>query len=375
MDQNRGLGGLESLVMGQGLCTMCGACAGMCPYLEAFKGRIVKLHDCDLAEGRCYAHCPRTTLDLTALNRNRFGSEEIPVGLGFQNRILMARSLDPELLQRAQTGGVVSSLVVLALEEGLVDAAVLTQRGKDLLPSGRIVTCRDQVLDCAGSSYVASPSLAVLNKGPWNGQERIAVVGVPCQISALEKMKSCNLLQDAPAARRVVVSIGLFCTWALSYAPFIDFLKQKLPSQVVEAMDISPPPERILRVRTPSGTMEISVDEIRPFIQPACAFCADMTSELADLSVGTVEGEPGWNTLILRTQAGESLLEKALAKRLLEVKPLPSAHAEHLVQASMLKKRRALEAMKNVEDKQCGYLLADSRWLERVRLGTEGRQQ
>lgn len=375
MDQNRGLKGLESLVLGQGLCTMCGACARMCPYLEAFKGRIVKLHDCDLAEGRCYAHCPRTVLDLTALNRNRFGSEEVPVELGFHNRILMARGLDPELLQKAQTGGVVSSLVALALEENLVDAAVLTQRGKDLLPSGRIVTCREEVLECAGSSYVASASLAALNKGPWNGQERIAVVGVPCQISALEKMRSCELVQDAPAAKRVVLSIGLFCTWALSYAPFIAFLKHRLQSHVVEAMDISPPPERVLRVRTSGGTMEIPVDEIRPFIQPACGLCADMTSELADISVGTVEGEPGWNTLIIRTQAGESLLEKALVKQLLEVKPLPPAHVEHLFQASMLKKRRALEAIKNMEDKQCGYLLADSRWLERVRLGTEGRQQ
>lgn len=375
MDQNRGLKGLESLVLGRGLCTTCGACARMCPYLEAFNGRIVKLHDCDLAEGRCYAHCPRTALDLRALNQNRFGSQEVPVELGFHNRILMARSLDTELLQKAQTAGVVSSLVALALEEDLVNAAVLTQRGKDLLPSGRIATCREEVLECAGSSYVASPSLAALNKGPWNGQERIAVVGVPCQISALEKMKSCDLLQDAPAAKRVVLSIGLFCTWALSYGPFIGFLRHRLPSQDVEAMDISPPPERILRVRTSAGTMEIPVDEIRPFIQPACALCADMTSELADLSVGTVEGEPGWNTLILRTRAGESLLEKALAKQLLEVKPLPPRYVEHLVQASMLKKRRALEAIRNMEDKQCDYLLADPRWLERVKVGTEGRQQ
>lgn len=374
MDQNRALQGLEKLVLSRGSCTMCGACARMCPYLEAFNGRIVKLHDCDLAEGRCYAHCPRTALELAALNRNRFGSQEVPVEMGFQKRILMARGLDPELLRRAQTGGVVSSLVSLALEEGLADAAVLTQRGKDLLPTGRIVTCREEVLECAGSSYVASPSLAALNKGPWEGQERILVVGVPCQISALEKMKSCHLDQDAPA-RRVVFSIGLFCTWALSYGPFFSFLRQKLPSEVVEAMDISPPPERILSIRTSRHTVEVPVDEIRAFIQPGCALCADMTSELADLSVGTVEGEPGWNTLIIRTQAGESLLERALAKKILEVKALPEAKARHLAQASMLKKRRALEALGSSEKEQCGYLIADSAWIEKVRLGNKGGQQ
>lgn len=374
MDQNKGLKGLESLVLGRGLCTMCGACARICPYLETFNGRIVKLHDCDLAEGRCFAHCPRTVLDLAALNRNRFGSGEVPVELGFQKKLLMARGLDPELVGRAQTGGVVSSLVALALEEGLVDAAVLTQRGKDLVPSGRVVTHREEVLECAGSSYVASPSLAALNKGPWQGHERIAVVGVPCQISALEKMKSSELLQDSPA-KRVVLSIGLFCTWALSHAPFISFLKQKLVSEVVQSMDISPPPERILRVRTSAGMRQIPVEEIRPFIQPGCALCADMTSELADLSVGTVEGEPGWNTLILRTRAGESLLERAISKGILDVKSLPSENAQHLALASMLKKSRALEALKNMENGKCGYLIADAEWLERVKLGTEGSQQ
>ncbi len=374
MDQDRGLKALESLVLGRGLCTMCGACARMCPYLETFNGRIVKLHECDLQEGRCFAHCPRTALDLAALNRNRFGSEEVPLELGFQKRVLMGRGLDPGLRGKAQTGGTVSSLVALALEEGLVDAAVLTQRGKDLLPAGRIVSRREEVLECAGSSYVASPSLAALNKGPWQGHERIALVGVPCQIWALEKMRSCELNQDAPA-RKVVLSIGLFCTWALSYTPFVSFLRRKFPSEVVEAMDITPPPERILRIRTSSGSREVPVEEIRPFVQPACTVCADMTSELADLSVGTVEGEPGWNTLIIRTSAGESILDRALARGILEVKDLPAPNAQHLAQASMLKKRRALEAIKQMEDGKGGYLLADSRWLERVRLGTEGGEQ
>lgn len=374
MDQDRGLKALESLVLGRGLCTMCGACARMCPYLETFNGRIVKLHECDLQEGRCFAHCPRTALDLAALNRNRFGSEEVPLELGFQKRVLMGRGLDPGLRGKAQTGGTVSSLVALALEEGLVDAAVLTQRGKDLLPAGRIVSRREEVLECAGSSYVASPSLAALNKGPWQGHERIALVGVPCQIWALEKMRLCELNQDAPA-RKVVLSIGLFCTWALSYTPFVSFLRRKFPSEVVEAMDITPPPERILRIRTSSGSRDVPVEEIRPFVQPACTVCADMTSELADLSVGTVEGEPGWNTLIIRTSAGESILDRALARGVLEVKDLPAPNAQHLAKASMLKKRRALEAIKQMEDGKGGYLLADSRWLERVRLGTEGGEQ
>ncbi len=371
MDQNKGFRALASLVLGRDLCTTCGACAWICPYLDAFSARIVRLHDCDLAEGRCYAHCPRTGLELSHLNEKRFGSRDVPVELGFYSQIMMARAQDPGVLERAQTGGVVSSLVAMALEEGIVDAAVLTRVGKDLVPSGKIATSREEVLECAGSSYVASPSLATLNRGPWDGVGRISVVGVPCQVLALEKMKSCDLIQDAPA-RKVVLSIGLFCTWALSYGPFMNFLRQRIPWEIVESMDISPPPERIFRLKTSAGTREFPVEEIRPFIQPACALCADMTSELADLSVGTVEGEPGWNTLILRTEAGESLLEKAIARGILEVKALPPNYLQHLVEASILKKRRALERLRHMGEKEFKYLMADSSWLEAVESGPKG---
>jgi len=343
----------------------------MCPYLVAFNGRIVKLHDCDLAQGRCYAYCPRTELDLPALQRERFGSVQVPLELGVVRAMLMARARDPQLRERAQTAGVVSALVALALEEKLVDAAILTQRGRDLLPSGRKVTSREEVLQCAGSSYVASPTLAALNRGPWTAGERVAVVGLPCQVLALAKIRA-DLRDRTRPAPELVMTIGLFCTWALSHAPFLAFLRGRLGSEPILGMDISPPPERILRVRTRQGTRDIPVDEIRGFIQPTCSLCADMTSELADVSVGTVEGEPGWNTLILRTQAGESLLERAKDKGILEVKEMDQEHAANLAQASMLKKRRALARLRETGALDNGHLVVEPGWVERLIQGNEG---
>lgn len=361
MEQNKGMQGLQSLVLGRDLCTMCGACAGLCPYLQDWKGRIVKLHDCDLAEGRCYAHCPRTRVDLPGLYRAKFGDESIPLGMGVVKGLFMARARDQELRAKAQSGGVVSALVSLALEDGLVDAAVLTQRGEDLLPVGRKVTRKEEVLECAGSSYVAAPTLATLNRGPWEGQERIALVGVPCQVLALARMQACGLGQPGPASR-VELTIGLFCTWALSHGPFLAFLKERLDNEALHGMDISPPPERMLRVRTSLGIREIPVDEIRPFIRPTCSVCVDMTSELADLSVGTVEGEPGWNTIIVRTEAGGSLLDRALARGILDVRSLAEANQAHLLEASLLKKRRALANLRQRGELDCGYLVLEPGW-------------
>jgi len=46
-------------------------------------------------------------------------------------------------------------------------------------------------------------------------------------------------------------------------------------------------------------------------------------SELSDLSVGTVEGEEGWNTVIVRTARGEDLLNRAESKGALETRVYP----------------------------------------------------
>ena len=75
---------------------------------------------------------------------------------------------------------------------------------------------------------------------------------------------------------------------------------------------------------------------------PTCAYCLDMTSEFADISVGSVEGIEGWNTVIVRTDAGAELMEMAKAKEKLETDTIPPQNLAHLKEASLLKKKRAL---------------------------------
>jgi len=76
-----------------------------------------------------------------------------------------------------------------------------------------------------------------------------------------------------------------------------------------------------------------------------------MTSELSDISVGTVEGEEGWNTVIVRTERGENLLHRAESKGVLETRAYPEDKWTHLKEASILKKQRGLNALKEVQEK------------------------
>jgi coenzyme F420 hydrogenase subunit beta len=279
-----------------------------------------------------------------------FGKGYEDIETGPVRRVVMARALASEFTKRAQNGGVVSALIALALEERVIQAAVVTERDAELLPQGRIVKSREEVLTCAGSSYVTGHTLEALNRGPWEGDERVGVVGLPCQVLALARMKASHLEKRTPVDR-VDLVVGLFCTWALDYRPFAGFLKERFGDKPILKLDITPPPERLLNVTVGNELHQIPLDEIRAFIRPSCQVCLDMTSELSDISVGTVEGEEGWNTVIVRTARGEDLLGRAESKGVLETRTYPDDKWAHLKEASILKKQRGLNALKDVQEK------------------------
>jgi coenzyme F420 hydrogenase subunit beta len=333
---------LEKEVIKTDLCALCGACLGLCPYFRAYRGKIVLTDNCNLARGRCYAFCPRTPTDLEALSRKTFGKPYSRDPLGEHRRVVMARSKDKAVLAKAQYGGLASALVAAALKNKRIDAAVLTKREKDLLSAGRIVATKAQTLACAGSNYIASPTLQAFNRGAERPYKRLAAVGTPCQVLALAKMRA-NPLESENHIEKLALVIGLFCTWALSCREMLAFLKSEFPVEKIGKMDIPPPPANVFRMKLPGGLQSVSLDEVRKFIRPACTVCLDMTSEFSDLSVGAMEGAPGWNTVIVRTEKGEELIEEARQEKRIQVREIPEADLSHLQEAARLKKKRALE--------------------------------
>ena len=326
----------------------------------------MKLDNCDLAEGRCFAHCPRTRVDLESIHRKVFGQSYFNIEIGLFKQVKMARASAPGLRNKTQTAGVVSALMEFALKEGFIHGAVLTHRTPDHLPRGRVVRRPDEILSCAGSSYVAGPTLQALNQGPWEDTERIGVVGTPCQVLAMRKM-GVSPLKKTSLMDQVTLIVGLFCTWALTYEPFMKYLKNRVNGARIRKRDITPPPERLLKVVTDDDhTWNVPIDEIRPFIRTTCGICLDMTSELSDLSVGTVEGIQGWNTVITRSDLGEEILSRAEAAGIVESQPLPEENFKHLKEASLLKKQRALLKLKERGELEDGYIILSHELIGRI---------
>lgn len=328
-------------VVNRDLCSLCGACVGMCPYLTAYKGRVVALDDCNLDQGRCYAFCPRTATDLDAASRAVFDAPYDAGPIGRARAVLMTRAAAGNLRSRGQYGGTVSALAAFALERGLIDSAVLTATGDGMLPEGTLVRTASQVLGCAGSNYVAAPTLAAFNREARREDvAKVGVVATPCQALALAKMRA-SPLENRNSVDKLGPVIGLFCTWALRYQEFARFLGEKVAFDKIKKFDIPPPPANIFQVFSDSTSLSIPLDEVRGFIRNSCNLCLDMTAELADVSVGAAEGVEGWNTLIVRSDRGAELVDAARAACVLEVDALPDENLNHLKGASLGKRRRA----------------------------------
>jgi coenzyme F420 hydrogenase subunit beta len=344
MADSLGLQELNRRVLEKGLCAACGACVGRCPYLVKFRGKTVKLDSCTVEQGRCYAYCPMTFFDPEVVSQSVFGQPYDASGLGSVMEVAAARSSSQDIQSVAQGGGTVTSLVMTALEEGFVDAAVLTASGgTDGYPAGLVVTDPNEVKRAVGSKFVGAHSLEALREALDKGYQRISVVGLPCQVRALRKMALFDLKQEH-LRERISLVIGLFCNWALSARELPQFLAQRVGDRKIEKYDIPPPPAKILTVCTDEGPIDIPLDDVRSLIQESCRACEDMTSEFADVSVGMYEGKPGWNTLVTRTGVGKALVELARRKGRLELEPFPEQNLAHLRNASLLKRERAATA-------------------------------
>ncbi len=340
---------LRQEVLDPGLCVACGACLGLCPHLLLYDGQVAAPDPCGLADGRCIDLCPQNPgpdprQRRAGLQAARGLGDEAP--LGPVRRAWWGRAQAADLGGRAQYGGVVSALTALALEQGLIEEAVLTQAGQRGTPEGVRVRDREGVLACAGSIYAAGGSLQALNQALAEPAEHpLGVVALPCQSLAAAAM---GAHPRYPAGRRLKLVIGLFCTMNLSARGLRQVLGQAGVEGAVTRSDFPPPPAGVLVVTTRRGVSEIPLEKVRPITLKGCAFCPDLTAELADISVGAAEGSPGWNTIIARSRTGQDLMELALAKGLVEAKAVPEESWAHLTAAAAGKRARAGSAREEI---------------------------
>ncbi len=297
-------------VIAAGKCVGCGTCVVVCPFgcLEYAKGepRIVK--ECKVC-GICAQTCPTHEWTWSKVENFVFGRErKTKEDFGIHRRLAVAQAKDERILKVCQDGGVATALLLFALENGLIDGAIVSgiSREKQFYPSPKLATSLKEILECAGTRYSYSPNILALADGLKQKKANIAFVGTPCQIRAIRKMQMAGLKKYTAPLKFV---IGLMCSECFNYEGLMENHIQKtlgINLNDIKKMNI----KGKMLVTTKSGVQAIPLAEVKQYTRKSCSFCDDFSSELADISTGGL-GLDGWTFTIIRTEKGEELFSNA----------------------------------------------------------------
>jgi coenzyme F420 hydrogenase subunit beta len=306
-----GFGELEYKVISPEICCRCGTCEAFCPRIE-HKENKPALVEYDPLCGLCFAYCPRTFLNMGELEAKLFGrTRNAEEALGIFRNAVSAQAKAGQ--GKAQDGGVATALLVQALESGVIDCAVVTDRDEEWRTVARVATTADEIKAAAGTKYTISNSVYAVKEAMEKGFEKIGFVGTPCQIQALRKVQ----LLDEPydfGQKKISLLVGLFCMENFDYDELMTGLvkgKFGLDPKDAARFEIK---KGMFRVIDKSGNAhEVKIEETDAFTFKGCGPCFDFASELSDVSVGSVGSSDGWSTVLTRTDAGEKLYAATLA--------------------------------------------------------------
>ena len=340
---------LKKDVLESGLCTGCGACVGFCPYQVIYHDRTVQLHRCDLDEGKCYAFCPRTAVDLSTVRKKLFDIADLTPEIGAVKGYYYSHATDQKLREIAQHGGTVTALMELALAEGIIDSAIISAGNGNIQQASLQVKDKADLRKNTGSKFTVSPTVSAFNQIASEDAGKIGIVVTPCQALALAKMKLKPLKGDANHIDKLKLVIGLYCGWALSADKFKALLSHNdIDLTSLTGMDI-PAGKKALELHTRYGTKLIPFENVQDCVRDACGYCFDSTAEYADISVGSArfgkdwEEMRKWNQLIVRSRKGSELVDLAVKRGILEIREASAESLKELKKAASEKKKKALK--------------------------------
>jgi coenzyme F420 hydrogenase subunit beta len=341
-------------VVAYGSCCECGSCVLVCPhnvidYVDGKPKQVAKataaFDFCGISEGIgcdvCAQVCPRLNPREFELACLLYGSDQPYKGaFGVYRRIVAARCLAPEVMERAQDGGVVTAMLRWAFERGVIDGAAVSvaDPGRPAQPMPKLVTNAEELLTSAGSWYTYCPNNLALADAERLGLERVAFVGVPCQVTPVRKMQFVDVgyLENGRKKEkhierqskflkgygaRVALNIGLLCTEVFTYEGLmVDKIQNEMgiPLGDIKKFNVK---GKVLIYKKDGSVAEMKLKTAQEYARVECHHCGDFSAELADISCGGV-GAMDWTITILRTERGEELFTRMVAEGLFEVRPM-----------------------------------------------------
>lgn len=302
------------ITVSEHLCTGCSTCQFACPHnairmIEIPSGFLLPQLDeskCTLC-GICLKICPGKKIE------SGHDKNDSSVQKGKVIKAFIARSTDPAILLKSQSGGVATSLLHYLLKHNKVDSALVTTMsgGNYLRPEPILARQEDQILNSCGSKYCHVPLNAKLSAS--HPTENLAIVGLPCHIHGIYNLRSTNV-----ALPKIKINIGLICDRVQSFHA-IDYLIDIANVDRKKVIDFEYRSKRLrgwpgdVRIRTSEGQEKYVLSKKRQAIKDVftplrCRLCFDKFNIFSDIVLGDAWGlckdKNGITMVFVRTSSG-----------------------------------------------------------------------
>jgi len=243
--------------------------------------------------------------------------------LGNYKSVVSARSTDKEILNGAQDGGIVTQLFAYALEEGIIEGAIVAGNGDlPLKPEPVVATTRAELLAARGTKYNISPNMSLIKEVTRSyGFDKVGIVGTPCQMQALRKAQVYPVgLRDV--GDKIALAVGIFCMENFPYQSIIQLVEDHaaMKMETVKKMEIGKGKFWVYGKR--GQVVQLPLKVTHKYEQPGCHVCLDYVANFGDISTGSVGSPDGWSTVFVRSRNGDSVWAKAMAAGCFETQPM-----------------------------------------------------
>jgi len=326
-------------VVENNLCTGCGTCVALCPN-EAIKLTINEKKGIYVPElnekkcnncGICYEICPGHEVDFKQLNLEIFGKEPEDILIGNYLNCYIGHSTDHDIRYNSASGGLVTQLLIFALEEGIIDGALVTRMKRDnpLEPEPFIARTKEEVIEASKSKYCPVPAnIALKEILDSKEKEKFAVVGLPCHIHGVRKAEQIN----KKLKEKIVLHLGIFCNHAPNFWG-TKLLLQRLKVREDEVIKLDYRGEGYpgsMKIFPKSGELLLLPDYwgfvgAFFFFPTRCLMCSDGVCELADISFGDAwlpelsDNKIGTSIIVSKSEIGEEILQMIKLKNKIEL--------------------------------------------------------
>ena len=321
-------------IFNEGLCCNCGTCKGLCPKnaitleindkMGYYEPRVNKrlCNNCNL----CLNVCPSLEVDFESLNLEIFGTKPDDIIIGNYLNCYIGYSKNKKIRYNASSGGIITALLIFALEKNMINGALVTRMKKNnpLEPEPFIARTKEEIIEASKSKYCPVPLNIMLKEILNLGKEaKLAIVGLPCHIHGIRKAEKLN----KTLKEKIVLHLGIFCSHTDNFWQ-TEYLIKKLNIKRNEIAEIMYrgsgwPGNMSIQLK---NTNEVNLSYDKAMIPHKlwinslfrCLFCCDLTAELADISCGDpwlpeiIKTEKlGQDIIISRTETAEKLLSVA----------------------------------------------------------------